>query len=695
MKLRISEHMDGFFENDIRLKDAGVTSADRVRELTMAKLGITDPKAARRPIRKLGQVLLVAAAVVTALSAAALAVYQYGFRDAVMENVPQRTLGDEMETKDRLSLNGFRGSPEYQAYLEWETWNETWVQENPDWFKNRGVDDSYYETDEVYSHIYQAYSREQADKLDEIMEKYGLTLHTARESFYTEAQLCAMLGIGDLFDERYEVHGEYVFNDGTFYAYASVDVDGQELDVSVFNAVKGSISMISGNMPEEYEEWNYVTPSGIEVVFVSDGEGACMLTGLQGTYVYMGFSTALHRDTTLTRELLESLADGIDLAALDKRFDGSVTAEETQADFEAWLEARESAVTTDNGDETAELVLSILGNYYLTGLPEGTYLYRTSSHVPDERENFFYVSHNYDGPTASVSLYYRTLKEGETEVDASDYEEIGEDVTDCTVNGHAGKLVSFGDGSSCLLVWLDEERELMFRISSSATVFTREEAFALAECVTAADAEMDASGPEGRAMRIALHQEEIDAVVAAKEAEYEAMIEEEASVQAEAKERIGLYTIADCPDGFEPGGCWTNGIRDFRDWDTSEKLGYLEDMRQSFYKTDDEYIILCWYRCWDREDETVSRAAEYYDDAVARTQDYPVEFAEIEIGGCKAFMSVSGYAYSETEYMNEIHLSWLDEERDRVFNISYGYIEEESALTLDDLIAMAESVSEA
>lgn len=694
MKLRISEQMDGFFDNDIEMKDAGVVSVDRVRELTMAKLGLADPGPVRGPMRKLGRILLIAATVVMALSAAAVAVYQYGFRDAVMEEVPRRTLGEEMETRDRVSLNGFKDSPEYQAYLEWESWNETWNQENPDWFQEQGEDDSYYETDEVYAHIYRAVSREQAEKLDEIMDKYGLTLHTAREPFYTERQLCAMLGIDDLFDERFEVLGDYLFNDGTFKAYACVDLNGEELDVTVFNAVKGSITMISDDIPEDYKEWNYVTDSGVEVVFAANETQAMMIAGLQGSYVTASFTTELLPENTLNRELLESLADGIDLAALAKRFDGSATAEETQKDFEAWLTARESAVTTDNGDETADLVLSILGNYYLTGLPEGTSLYRTSSHVPDEWEDFFSVSHEYEIPTASVTLYYRTLKDGETEVDAGDYIEMGWDITDCTLNGHAGKLASY-DGDNYTVLWLDEERELMFRISSSATVFTREEALALAEGVTAADAGMDAAGPEGRAMRIALHQEEIDTAIAAEQAKYEALMEEEASALADAKEHTGLYTIASCPDGFKPSGYWTNGSRDFRDWYTGEKLGYWEDMRQSFHKTDNEYIILCWYRCWDMEDETVSRAAEYYDDIVARAQDYPGEFAEIEIGGRKAFVSVSGYAYSETEYMNEIHLCWLDEGRDRVFNISYNYLEEAFALTLDDLIAMAESVTEA
>lgn len=708
MKLRISEKMDGFFDNDIQMEDAGVVSADRVRERTMAKLGLSDPGPIHRPVRKLSRILLVAAVIVLALSAAAVAVYQYGFRDAVMEDVPRQVMGEEnMETRDILSLNGFRDSPEYQAFLEWTTWDETWRQENLDllsesnWFKDQGVDDSYYETDETYALIYQAYSREQADKLDEIMEKYGLTLHAAREPFYTEAQLCAMLGIDDLFDERFEVLGDYLFNDGTFKAYACVDLNGEELDVTVFNAVKGSITMISGGIPEDYEEWSYVTDSGVEVVFAANETQAMMIAGLQGSYVTASFTTELLPENTLTREMLESLADGINLAALDKRFDGSVTAEETQKDFVAWLEARESSVTTDNGDETADLVLSIVGNYCLTDLPEGTFLYSTSSQVPDEWYDFFAISHHYETPTASLNLYYRTLKEGEREVDVSDYADMGEEVTDCTVNGHAGKLVSFDDGSSCTILWLDEERELMFRVSSSATIFTQEEAFALAEGVTAADAGMDAAGPEGRAMRIALHQEEIDTYNAALQAEREAIAAEWEIYMAEAEARMGVYTISGLPEGYETGTRWTNGIMDFWDWYTGERLGYVEDMYQGYSK-EKEGFTFSWHRCWDMEEEGVSRAAAYYEDKKTRAQEYSTSeyyegagITECEVNGNPAYYIESRELLDE--WQRTAAVCWVDEERDRVFVLRYSWPKGEagSALTMDDIIALAESVTEA
>ena len=684
MKLRISETMDGFFENYIEMENPGVVDTDRVRELTMAKLGISPAKASRRPARKLGRVLLIAAAVVMALSAAAVAVYQYGMKDTVIEDMPD--FSDVTQVRAEKSLNGFADSPEYQAYVEWETWNRLWSAENENWFKDRGVDDSYSEVDETYTVLYGIYAREQADKFDEIMAKYGLTRHTAREGFYTEAQLCVALGVEDIFDERFEIGGDYLFEDGAFKAVGTFPMDGEEVWVNVINAVKGSITMISSGVPEEYEEWIYTTDSGIEVILATYEDGAWMVADLPGTYVTVTFSAPL------AKAQLEDLVDGIDLSVLAERFDGSVSREESAAMLAAWQETRQNATISDNADDDTALVLSILGNYYLADVPEEAYIYSTSCNIPytwgDLSEEFFRITHRYQHKEGEITLSFFTLDDRGMDLDAYVGDHL-ETVTACTVNGYEGRVIEFNAGEDCAVYWLDTERELWFRVG---TPYAKDEAIALAESVTAEDAALDASGPEGREMRIALHEQEIEEARARIIGEYEARIEEEASTLADAKEHTGLYTIADCPDGFESIGYWTNGIREFRDWHTGEKLGYTEDMRQSFHKTDDEYIILCWYRCWDKEDETVSRAAEYYDDIVARMQDYPVEFTEIEIGGCKAFMSVSGYAYSDTEYMNEIHLSWLDEDRDRVFNISYDYLEEESALTLDDLIAMAESV---
>ena len=156
-----------------------------------------------------------------------------------------------------------------------------------------------------------------------------------------------------------------------------------------------------------------------------------------------------------------------------------------------------------------------------------------------------------------------------------------------------------------------------------------------------------------------------------------------------------MFVIAGIPARFESGDPWTNGVREFRDWYTGEELGSWEDMNQQYNRTENENVVLRWFRCWDEEEETVSRAAAFYEERVKReAEDFPDEAAECMVNGSCAFARVSSRDYTTGEHINEINVFWLDKERDRVFNISYHCWEGDPTLTLDDLIALAESVTE-
>ena len=679
MKLRISETMDGFFDNYIEMEDTGVVDADRVRELTMAKLGISQPKTARRPVRKLGRVLLVAATVVLALTATALAVYQYGIKDTVIEDMPD--FSDVTQIRAEKSLNGFADSPEYQAYVEWESWDRLWSAENKNWFKDRGVDDSYSEVDETYAGLYGIYAREQADKFDEIMAKYGLTPHTAREGFNTEAQLCAALGVEDIFDDRFDIRGDYLFEDGAFKAVGTFPMDGEEVWVNMINAVKGSITMISSGVPEEYEEWNYTTDSGVEVILAAYEDGAWMVADLPGTYVTVTFSAPL------AKAQLEDLVDDIDLSVLAERFNGSVSREESAAMLAAWQQARQNANISDNADDDTALAMSILGNYYLADVPEEAYIYRTSCNIPytwgEISEEFFSITHRYQYRNGEISLSFCTLDDRGTDLDAYVGDHL-ETVTDCTVNGYEGRVIAFNDGEDCSVYWLDTDRELWFRVG---TPYAKDEAIALAESVTPENAELDASGPEGRDMRIALYAQEIEEARARIIGEYEAMEEEGQAAFNYALETLGDYEITALPEGYEQLESWTNDTRPFSDA-SGKDVGYQLDMNTQ-YMADSGELVLRYLRCWDEDDESVSWCGYLFDSMKSSAPELGVEKTACTVNGMEA-VTDDGAAGT--------YLSWWDEEADLIFTLDYFnwnsvYASgEPTGLTTDDLIAIAESV---
>lgn len=679
MKLRISETMDGFFDNDIEMENVGVVDADRVRELTMAKLGISPAKATRRPARKLGRVLLVAAAVVMVLSAAAVAVYQYGMKDTVIEEMPD--FSDVTQVRVEQSLNGFADSPEYQAYVEWATWERLWSAENEDWFKNRGVDDTYSEVDEAYAMLYGIHAQEQADKFDEIMKKYGLTPHTAQEGFNTEAQLCAALGVEDFLDERFDIRGDYLFEDGAFKAVGTFPMDGEEVWVNVINAVKGSITMISSGVPEEYEEWIYTTDSGIEVILATYEDGAWMVADLPGTYVTVTFNAPL------AKAQVEDLVNDIDLAVLAERFDGSVSREESAAMLAAWQEVRQNATISDNADDDTALAMSILGNYYLADVPEEAYIYSTGGNIPytwgEISEEYFAITHRYQYKEGEITLSFHTLDDRGMDLDAYVGDHL-ETVTDCTVNGYEGRVIELNDGEDCSVYWLDTDRELWFRVG---TPYAKDEAIALAESVTAEDAALDASGPEGREMRIALHEQEIEEARARIIGEYEAMEAEGQAIFNHALETLGNYEITALPEGYERLDSRTNDIRPFSDA-SGKDVGYQLDMNTQ-YMADSGSLLLRYLRCWDENDESVSWCGYLFDSMKSSAPELGVEKTDCTVNGMEAVIGFDGAGPS---------LSWWDEEADLIFTVSYlnwssAYgSDEPTGLTTEDLIALAESV---
>ena len=254
----------------------------RIKELTMKKIesgaiqeeiGKTVKKA--RPVYR---TVLIAAVVAILLIGTAFAVYQITIRDTLTGESETREVevwngaasGEpEFVEVERLekSLNGLVTSPEYQAYAEWKAWNEDWSEKNPDPWGALGVDDSYHETPDNYAYYYDAYFTVQAEKLDEIVGKYGLALHTVRAPFDTEEELCDVLGVREIWRGEHETIEGYVYDDGTFHLVSRLNNDPL-VKSTVWLTVDGSFTMIGDAILPDYEEWSYVTADGTPVALI-------------------------------------------------------------------------------------------------------------------------------------------------------------------------------------------------------------------------------------------------------------------------------------------------------------------------------------------------------------------------------------------------------------------------------------------
>ncbi len=664
MKYRISELMGGYEDDRIDLADKHITTAGRIRELTMERI-----QPAVTPIRrgkKLGRTLLIAAALTLALIASALAVYQYGLKDAEMEIVdlsPFEEQTAEPAYKSDLSFNGFQDSPEYQAYVEWQNWNQSWTVENWGIYDELGVDDSYYETPENYAHLYDAYFQEQADKLDEIMEKYGLTPHTSRIDFSTEEQLCRALGLEDIFSDEINIRGEYFYDDGSFKAVGTTVIDGEEIWIVCFHAVQGSFSLIFSAMPEDYEQWSYVTASGIEVVLAAAAEKqSFMLAGLDGSYVVVTFSAGLER------EQAEALADSVDLAGLNDCFAAEKDRKAVAASVAAYAENGLGIAETDNMDDGAEMVMAILGDYYLSDMPEGYDLHYTCCELPEAGGDGCYcITHLYTGRDGEIVLSFRSLRDGETALEFTsplEQDMRGIQETACTVNGYDGILTANSQGMESSVQWLDEDRDMVFNV-----LFEEGEVTALAESVTAEDPELE-TGAEAYAARAAQYQDEIDALTAQSRAEEEAYLEAEDEIFT----LLGDYYIAGLPADYVYVSSFADPDRKVMDiiLDDDGTMGeaYFHYVSKS-YANDAAGCSLTYMRVWSDKAKTDCINEEVF----------PEELGQLRVNGYDAYTRfIEGGA----------SIIWLDTEHDLLFELSSVGAE----ITEQELIALAESVAE-
>lgn len=655
---------------------------------------------------RLLRTLLVAAAVAAVLAATALAVYHYRLQDAVMEVPRYNILTDSIETRASLSVNGFRDSPEYQACLEWNTWREQDRKERPNRFAELGVDDSYYETPANYAHLYAAPFADQAAVLDEIAARYGLYLHERREVFETQSQLCAILGLESLFGEPFDDCSGYIYDDGSFNAQGRLAASAPAESYSLMVTAKGSFVQAWSTLAEDYEEWNFVTPEGRELLVCKAQDGARVLAELEGAYVSLGLQGSMDQ------EALEALILALDWEALAGRFDGHISRAETAAALEAWLEARTQWTVTDNMDEETTLVLSILGNFTIGELPEGFYLRLSTSEAPsqwqeEDGKGWFSLTHSYSSDSgAGLGLRWRTLNEGDEgrELDAYLKNEqvllMESTVTDVRVQGWEAVLAMQEDAgrSSGQIWWLDEERELVFWLHAGGTA---EELLAMAESVIPAGEEVS---PDERSRRMAAAQESFDALEQEQNTARDAQAQREQQELERVAEQVGRYAFGALPEDFT-FDCEYSDTLNVWDWFSGEDIGRETVLRRLYYSDEGEGLMLASHLC--ENDEGLCHLAVF--EARKAVADYQIqentgdieEFGEISVNGHEAYYTVSSMdsvyiPEGETEPVETIFrqaiLVWLDEEEERLFGMNYNCTGREPRFTTEELIALAESV---
>lgn len=274
------------------------------------------------------RVLTLAAAVclLAVLSIAAAATGFFGLRDVLLPEKGSVYVTDESgvvipgerEYKDFISLSGWQDTPESRALAEWRAFLESYDRDGAI-ISEIGNDPTGFEED--YG-LYQVYTQEMADKLEEITAKYGLRLHSRLEEVLPGSWGTA---VGNFCGENAAAWSGYIYENGTFRFDGEAALDGYgAIEYQFSRSVRGTFDDVALNIGDaaDFREWGYETPDGAAVTLALGRHNrSVLLADLGDCFILVNVLTGEEGDDTFSSgpigaAELEALADSFRLSAL-------------------------------------------------------------------------------------------------------------------------------------------------------------------------------------------------------------------------------------------------------------------------------------------------------------------------------------------------------------------------------------------
>ena len=298
---------------------------------------------AKRPKKRISNQLLVLAAVIAllaVLSTVAAATDLFGLRSWLLPEkqgvtmpIDPETGEQEVQTVDMISLSGYMDTPEGQATAEWQDFLNGYdiIAAANESDRNPGQVDAKYA-------LYQVYNQKMADKLDEIVEKYGLKLHTEMIDAYDHPE--AMEDVQEALGNN-RAYSAYFYEDGTLHYDGEYDLpDYGKVDYQFSRYVRGTFNEVILNVGDvsAYEEWTYRTACGQVVTLALGPAKALLLADLGDSFVTLNVLAGTETDPDdifssgpISAKDLETLADSFDFTVLIPAAPPELAEEETPA----------------------------------------------------------------------------------------------------------------------------------------------------------------------------------------------------------------------------------------------------------------------------------------------------------------------------------------------------------------------------
>ena len=243
--------------------------------------------------------------------------------------LPEVSKVKPVSNKTLISLSGYMDSLESQALAEWR---EFLVQYDADHkIADALGNDTFVVEDREDWGLYTVYSYEMGEKLDEIVKKYGLKLHTEINVIDPEE---LMYRVGGRFIDCDFLTWAYIYEDGYFHVEGDVALEEWgTTDFQFSRSVKGTLNEVVFNLGqvEEYTDWQYITSCGEPVLLAIGPEVSLIFADFDECFIAV--NVRIGSENGGTKEHLQELADRIDFRILkdvqvpDMRGDSEVPAE--------------------------------------------------------------------------------------------------------------------------------------------------------------------------------------------------------------------------------------------------------------------------------------------------------------------------------------------------------------------------------
>lgn len=272
-----------------------------------------------------------------------------------------------------ISLEGYVGSPGYQANLEWQAFLDSYDQDQN--LMNLADYDDYIVPEEYEG--YYVYTEEMVQKLDAICEKYGLKLDKKCYMNADYAEIMDAVGAGSLYTEGTAETDHYAgmyYANGSFYfsAETTMTAEGAPWEYLVSYEylcnVKDTFGGNALNVGEigQYQQWNYTTENGAQVLLALSDEKALILADRENCFIALNIlnprvGDVVNGEQRMDPEALEAFADCFDFSYTPQPVDTAL-ADQREAARQAALDARvEEVQQEERRDNYADFIFEFRG----------------------------------------------------------------------------------------------------------------------------------------------------------------------------------------------------------------------------------------------------------------------------------------------------------------------------------------------